>query len=180
MQRDLIDGLDDPFDERVTSSFADMFEWKQAAGTKFVEEAAGTPTTRKKEAAFPLPLLVFLRTQSSAALLKNMMNECNSLDGIIWKGELTPIHVHCLVSRKIQWVVAIPILRRIHNRKINFFRVDLGLDLLLKIKMLRRARMIRKDLVGSTFFWLVPWMPTEHLTSWEPLLLRKPGICCLT
>lgn len=83
MQRDLAGGLDDPFDERATSSITDMMKWEQAG-----HGANATTDYVKTTIDEPLPLLIFVRTQSSTSLLKNkaavelLIKECNSSDGI--------------------------------------------------------------------------------------------------
>lgn len=81
MKRDLEVGLDDPFDERASASVQEMMEWE---GKWQVKEDPSQP------------ILLFLRAQSSIALLKSksvvetLLAECNSKDStnlvVIGKG----------------------------------------------------------------------------------------------
>ena len=69
MRQDLKNGLDDPFDDRAEDSCRDMVAWEQH-----------WPQNEKKT----LPLVVFLRVDSSQSILKSkscvelLMNECTS------------------------------------------------------------------------------------------------------
>jgi hypothetical protein len=80
MRRDLALGLDDPFDERAASSCHEMNEWESKWN---VDKAS--PNEPAKEN--PLPLVIFLRVESSTGLLKSksvielLRQECNSSDG---------------------------------------------------------------------------------------------------
>ncbi len=84
MQRDLAGGLDDPFDERTTSSISDMAKWEEAGHANETTDSV-IKMTQPEE---PLPLLIFVRTQSSPSLLKSksavdlLVKECNSSDGV--------------------------------------------------------------------------------------------------
>lgn len=77
MLRDLELGLDDRFDERVTSSTQEMSEW---------EKKWQKPKSKSKKSP-GLPLVVFLRVQSSQMILKSksavevLLQECTSDDG---------------------------------------------------------------------------------------------------
>lgn len=74
MKRDLSLGLDDPYDERAMSSCTDMSTWE--------EEWHKTPEEK------PVPLVLFIRTQSSQSLLKSksavdiLQKECNSEESV--------------------------------------------------------------------------------------------------
>ena len=75
MKMDLMTGLDDPFDERAKASCEEMQLWEDA----WKKTQHMTPTR---------PLLVFLRTEASSALLKGksaveyLMQECTSSESI--------------------------------------------------------------------------------------------------
>jgi ATPase family associated with various cellular activities (AAA) len=77
MQRDLTLGLDDPFDERATSSCHEMSEWESHWTSDDSAKDVGSKAT-------PLPLVVFLRVEASTGLLKSksvielLLKECNS------------------------------------------------------------------------------------------------------
>lgn len=79
MKRDLSVGLDDPFDERAAISCQEMVHWEEEwyKGIKDVDRDN-----------VPLPLIVFLRTSTSNALLKSksamelLLRECGSEESI--------------------------------------------------------------------------------------------------
>ena len=77
MKDDLHDGLDDPFDERAVNSWQEMSEWEKMWVDKPLDE-------EYRE----LPLVVFLRAESSKSLLKSksavelLLQEANSEEGI--------------------------------------------------------------------------------------------------
>ena len=77
MKDDLHDGLDDPFDERAIHSWQEMVEWEKMWVDKPLAEQAQE-----------LPLVVFLRAESSKSLLKSksavelLLQEANSEVGI--------------------------------------------------------------------------------------------------
>lgn len=74
MKRDLVSGLDDPYDERATSSCADMTAWEEDWHKTLQEK--------------PVPLVLFIRTQSAQTLLKSksavdtLLKESNSEDSV--------------------------------------------------------------------------------------------------
>jgi SpoVK/Ycf46/Vps4 family AAA+-type ATPase len=76
MERDLEQGLDDPFDERAIISKDEMKEWEQ----EWHDDGVST--------AEPLPLVVFIRTEASPSLLKSksameyLQQECTSSDSV--------------------------------------------------------------------------------------------------
>jgi len=80
MQQDLRLGLDDPFDERATSSCQDMLDWENVQRENLA--------TTSSDDSRPLPLVIFLRTESCKSLLKSksavelLLQECNSSEGI--------------------------------------------------------------------------------------------------
>ena len=80
MRSDLSAGLDDPFDERASSSCEEMAKWEQSGSSGDAKKA----DTDGKE----LPLVIFLRTEASKSLLKSksavdaLLSECNSKDSI--------------------------------------------------------------------------------------------------
>lgn len=71
MQKDLNQGLDDPYDERAISSCSDMVTWEE-----------NSKTTEEQSKEEELPLVIFLRPQASTSLLKSksvvevLMQEC--------------------------------------------------------------------------------------------------------
>jgi hypothetical protein len=77
MQDDLRHGLDDPFDERAISSWREMTEWEKMWDDK--------PPENDGEG---LPLVIFLRAESSKSLLRSksvvelLLQEANSDEGI--------------------------------------------------------------------------------------------------
>lgn len=77
MKEDLHDGLDDPFDERALSSWQEMSEWEQNWNVTDVE-------SQSRE----LPLIIFLRAESSKSILKSksavelLLQEANSEEGV--------------------------------------------------------------------------------------------------
>lgn len=85
MKRDLMLGLDDPYDERAAISCDDMLlwegEWKKGLPAKDGSDDEKSPDK-------PLPLLIFIRTNSSTNLLKSksamelLIQECTSNDSI--------------------------------------------------------------------------------------------------
>lgn len=83
MKRELLLGLDDPYDERATISCDDMSVWE-----KEWRKNLGNESSLKKKLVKPLPLLVFIRTNNSMNLLKSksamelLMHECTSHDSI--------------------------------------------------------------------------------------------------
>lgn len=78
MNADLATGLDDPFDERATSSFAEMVKWEDSWQKE--NETVAIESANQGD----IPLVIFLRVQSSASLLKSksaveaLLSECNS------------------------------------------------------------------------------------------------------
>jgi len=80
MRSDLSAGLDDPFDERASSSCEEMAKWEESGLSVDAKKA----DTDGKE----LPLVIFLRTEASKSLLKSksavdaLLSECNSKDSI--------------------------------------------------------------------------------------------------
>jgi len=83
MKRDLLLGLDDPYDERATISCDDMSTWEEEWKSSPEDELCS-----KKNSETPLPLLVFIRTNTSTNLLKSksamelLIHECASNDSI--------------------------------------------------------------------------------------------------
>lgn len=79
MQRDLAFGLDDPFDERATASCQDMCEWEKEWDELACDE---------RDANTELPLVIFVRSESSSSLLKSksvtelLLQECTSSESI--------------------------------------------------------------------------------------------------
>lgn len=77
MKEDLHDGLDDPFDERAVHSWQEMNEWETVWNDKPLDDEY-----------HELPLVVFLRAESSKSLLKSksavelLLQEANSEEGI--------------------------------------------------------------------------------------------------
>jgi ATPase family AAA domain-containing protein 1 len=87
MKRDLILGLDDPYDERATISCDDMIQWEEEWKNSSDENADSVSPSLEKESN-PLPLLVFIRTSTSTNLFKSksamelLIHECTSDDSI--------------------------------------------------------------------------------------------------
>lgn len=85
MKRDLLLGLDDPYDERAVMSCDDMSSWEKE-WKKDLRSAGDSPSV--KESDKPLPLLIFIRTNTSTNLLKSksamelLIHECASNDSI--------------------------------------------------------------------------------------------------
>ena len=81
MRSDLGAGLDDPFDERASSSCEEMAKWEHSWQTESSYDTNKTEKDSKK-----LPLVIFLRTEASKSLLKSksavdaLLSECNSSD----------------------------------------------------------------------------------------------------
>jgi SpoVK/Ycf46/Vps4 family AAA+-type ATPase len=79
MKSDLSEGMDDPFDERATSSFEEMLKWESAR-----QNENGTYLCAVEYN--DVPLVIFLRTRQSKALLKSksavdaVMSEFNVSD----------------------------------------------------------------------------------------------------
>ena len=79
MGTDLRTGMDDPFDERAMTSLDEMQKWENATRYNFTEGASS-------ESYESIPLVIFLRTQHSSALLRSksvmetILSECNSSD----------------------------------------------------------------------------------------------------
>ena len=77
MKEDLHNGLDDPFDERALNSWHEMTEWEKMWEEKPLDEEHSE-----------LPLVIFLRAESSKSLLKSksavelLLQEANSDEGI--------------------------------------------------------------------------------------------------
>ena len=65
MKRDLMLGLDDPYDERAVISCDDMSKWEKE-WRKGLENESSSEKSGK-----PLPLVVFIRTNTSTNLLKS-------------------------------------------------------------------------------------------------------------
>jgi hypothetical protein len=82
MKRDLSLGLDDPYDERAVLSCEDMTHWEEEWQEDSLEES---PSESKEK---PLPLVLFIRANSSTNLLKSksvmelLIKECSSEDSI--------------------------------------------------------------------------------------------------
>lgn len=82
MKRDLSLGLDDPYDDRANSSFEDMTIWEKDWHTNPSEASSSEQVDR------PLPLVLFIRTQSAHTLLKSksavdtILKECNTDDSV--------------------------------------------------------------------------------------------------
>jgi hypothetical protein len=79
MRSDLFSGMDDPYDERATSSCEEMVKW----------ENCWQKPSKSNESTFvcdDVPLVIFLRTQQAKTLLKSkaavelILTECNSSD----------------------------------------------------------------------------------------------------
>jgi hypothetical protein len=72
MQKELSQGLDDPYDERATASCQDMVVWEE-------KSQAAEEKSREED----LPLVIFVRAQASTSLLKSksvvevLMQECS-------------------------------------------------------------------------------------------------------
>jgi hypothetical protein len=85
MKRDLLLGLDDPYDERAAISCADMSTWEDEWKKDLSDETSSSRTKIKDK---PLPLLIFIRTNTSNNLLKSksamelLIQECTSSDSI--------------------------------------------------------------------------------------------------
>ncbi len=83
MKRDLALGLDDQYDERATTSCAEMEAWEE----EWIQEFESDEGDDKKKEK-PLPLLIFIRTGTSTSLLKSksamelLIQECTSEDSI--------------------------------------------------------------------------------------------------
>ena len=83
MKRDLLLGLDDPYDERATISCDDMALWETEWRKGLQDESSP-----KLKSGKPLPLIVFIRTNTSTNLLKSksamelLIHECASNDSI--------------------------------------------------------------------------------------------------
>jgi len=84
MKRDLLLGLDDPYDERAALSCDDMSMWEEE--WKKGKDDQTQSSSQKHEKS--LPLLVFIRTNTSTNLLKSksvmelLIQECTSNDSI--------------------------------------------------------------------------------------------------
>ena len=84
MKRDLLLGLDDPYDERATLSCEDMAHWEEA----WQEDSPQQSSTESEVKEKPLPLVLFIRANSSANLLKSksvmelLIRECSSEESI--------------------------------------------------------------------------------------------------
>jgi SpoVK/Ycf46/Vps4 family AAA+-type ATPase len=79
MKSDLDSGLDDPYDERATASCREMKEWENMFTSSQGEPKAETDSSTSHE----LPLVIFVRVDSSKSLLKSksavetLLKECN-------------------------------------------------------------------------------------------------------
>ena len=79
MRSDLRTGMDDPFDERAMSSLTEMTKWENTARSNLTVDVSS-------ESHDSIPLVLFLRTQHSSALLRSksaietILSECNSSD----------------------------------------------------------------------------------------------------
>mmetsp|Transcript_19209 Transcript_19209/g.44592 ORF Transcript_19209/g.44592 Transcript_19209/m.44592 type:complete len:1482 (+) Transcript_19209:146-4591(+) len=93
MKRDLLLGLDDPYDERAVISCDDMSSWEKESKKDPLqndndESPTSSSTTAASENDKPLPLLIFIRTNTSTNLLKSksamelLIHECASNDSI--------------------------------------------------------------------------------------------------
>mmetsp|Transcript_23484 Transcript_23484/g.55286 ORF Transcript_23484/g.55286 Transcript_23484/m.55286 type:complete len:588 (-) Transcript_23484:4-1767(-) len=82
MKRDILLGLDDPYDERAIISCDDMSMWEKE-WKKDLQDGSLSKMSSK-----PLPLLIFIRTNTSTNLLKSksamelLIHECASNDSI--------------------------------------------------------------------------------------------------
>jgi ATP-dependent 26S proteasome regulatory subunit len=82
LERDLTLGLDDPYDERALASCQEMTKWEQ----EWQED--NSKKAKNGSAGKPLPLVIFIRAQSSKSLLKSksvmeqLIQECTSADSI--------------------------------------------------------------------------------------------------
>ena len=82
MKRDLLLGLDDPYDERAILSCDDMSSWE----TEWRKDLQSDSSAKVSDK--PLPLLIFIRTNTSTNLLKSksamelLIHECASNDSI--------------------------------------------------------------------------------------------------
>ncbi|CAB9515951.1 Proteasome-activating nucleotidase [Seminavis robusta] len=80
MKRDIAAGLDDPYDDRATSSFEDMTAWEE----KWHTLAESTEEAEENN----LPLVIFVRTDASQLLFKSksavnvLLDECNADDSV--------------------------------------------------------------------------------------------------
>jgi len=89
MKRDLLLGLDDPYDERAVLSCDDMSSW-ETEWKKDIRKSSSkdSSTTSETSETKPLPLLIFIRTNTSTNLLKSksamelLIHECASNDSI--------------------------------------------------------------------------------------------------
>lgn len=85
MKQDLELGLDDPFDERATSSCEDMAKWEENWAEVEEETTLNDCATNSGK---PMSLVLFLRSESSESILKSksamekILQECNSKDSI--------------------------------------------------------------------------------------------------
>jgi len=83
MERDLSMGLDDPFDERATSSLDDMKAWEENWTPEDNDAAADIADDES-----PFSLLIFIRTTAAKSLLKSksamelLIQECTSEESI--------------------------------------------------------------------------------------------------
>lgn len=81
MRSDIISGLDDPFDERATSSCDEMMKWENSW-----QPENEVTRFKDKDRVDSIPLVIFFRTQSSTSILKSksavdaLLSECNSSD----------------------------------------------------------------------------------------------------
>lgn len=79
MKSDVNEGMDDPFDERATSSFEEMVKWESSWQNVHETDLCTVECN-------VIPLVIFLRTRQSKALLKSksavdaLLSECNASD----------------------------------------------------------------------------------------------------
>ncbi|KAL3917015.1 MAG: hypothetical protein SGILL_004910, partial [Bacillariaceae sp.] len=87
MKRDLSLGLDDPYDERATLSCEDMAHWEEEGQENSLAQSA-SPSSQMGKTEKALPLLLFIRANTSTNLLKSksvmelLIRECSSNDSI--------------------------------------------------------------------------------------------------
>jgi hypothetical protein len=84
MQQDVEGGLDDPYDERFSSSYNEMKDWEAVWNLPSEhDDAIDRNLGRNSDAGRRLPMLIFVRTKFSKSLLKSrsvmelLLRECN-------------------------------------------------------------------------------------------------------
>jgi len=107
MRQELSVGLDDPFDDRAVASYKDMMQWEKSQQQQQQHDDSDEHRPHDNESAQdqkPLPLVMFIRTESSSTLLKSksmvehLLQECTSSDSIhlIVLGKGIDIHTETL------------------------------------------------------------------------------------